>query len=142
MKRLIAALASVACMQAGAVSLEEEMESLVADAAADLRAHEASLALLATEEGWRAAFADFNAKRDAQQAQLVDLYQRMKARVTFEQWEAQPKALAADDEAIQELLGFLQTYDAGPGDIQPVLKQLRARAAAGQEAAIRSRFQR
>jgi hypothetical protein len=142
MKRLLVALASVACVQASAASLEEEMQSLVADAAADVRAHEARLALLATEEGWRAAFAEFNAKRDAQQAQLIDLYQRMKARVTFEQWEAQPKALAADDGALQELLGFLQTYDAGHADFQPVLQQLRAEVAARQEEAIRSRFRR
>ena len=140
MRRLMAALAAAACLQASAASLEEEMQSLVADAAADLRAHEARLALLATEEGWRAAFAEFNAKRDAQQAQLIDLYQRMKARVTFEEWEAQPKLLAADDEAIQELLGFLQTYDAGAGDLQAVLKRLRSEAAAVQESAIRARF--
>jgi hypothetical protein len=48
--------------------------------------------------------------------------------------------LAADDGTAQELLGFLQTYDAGRADFQPILQQLRAEAAAGQERAIRQRF--
>lgn len=145
MRRLLLALAFLAAWPQHAAAIDEladEVQRIVREARADAAALESALAALGTEEGWHAAFRTFNAKRDAQQDEILELYQRMKSRVSPEQWEALPRLLAADDGAAQELLGFLQTYDAGPGDIEPVLRQLRAEAAARQEAAIRSRFPR
>ena len=146
MKRALLALAMLAaCAQANASPLDDEMRRLMADAAADLAAHEAGLALLsadagATQEDFRAAFRRYNARRDAQIAHALDLQQRRKARVTPEQWEALPRLPPAEDGTTQELLGFMQTYDATPGDLKPVLDELRREAASREEQAIRARF--
>ena len=66
-----------------------------------------------------------DARRDAMLMQVLDIYQRMKAVISAGEWEGLPRVLAADDAAIQELLGFMQTYDAQPGDLQPLLQRLR-----------------
>jgi hypothetical protein len=141
--RWLLALLLLAAWPPAAVALDDladEVQQVLREAHAEQQALEATLAALATEEGWRAAFRAFNARRDAQQERIIELYQHMKSRAIPEQWEALPRVLAADDGTAQELLGFLQTYDAGRADFQPILQQLRAEAAAGQEQAIRQRF--
>ena len=145
MKQAAVAFLALMALQASAASLEEEMQRLVADATAALRTHEAKLEALsldsaATEGDYRAAFGEYAAQRDAQFAHALDIYQRRKAQVTAQEWEKLPRLPLSDDGTIQELLGFMQTYDATPGDLKPVLQQLRAENAAREEQAIRSRF--
>jgi hypothetical protein len=122
------------------VALVEELQRLDSDAKAENEAFEARLSGAATEAELRAAYREFNAKLDARQDRALDINQRMKAAVGAGEWEALPRVMQAPHAAAQELLGFMQTYDATAGDIQPVLRQLRAETAAWQEQAIRRRF--
>jgi len=76
-----------------AVALVDEMERIVAAANADYKDHEARLRALnanydATEEDLRALFRGFNARRDARQAQTLELNQRAKALVTAGELQA------------------------------------------------------
>jgi hypothetical protein len=124
------------------VALVEELQRLDSDAKAENEAFAARLAGAATQAELRAAYREFNAKLDARQMHALDINRRMKAVLTADEWERLPRPMQAPDATAQELLGLMQTYDATPGDLQPVLKQLRAEAAALEERAIRARFPR
>lgn len=74
-----------------AIGLVDEAEKLLAVADADLRAHNARIHALnsdydSTQEAWRAAFRDFNAKQDERQNKVLDLNQRGKLLLTLEEW--------------------------------------------------------
>ena len=76
-----------------AVALVDEMERITIAAHAGYKDHEARLRALnanydAKEEDFRTLFRDFNARRDARQAQTLELNQRAKALVTAGEWQA------------------------------------------------------
>jgi hypothetical protein len=76
-----------------ASSLVDEIEPLLREGDADLRAHNERIWNLnadydATQEDFRAAFRDFNAKRDERQRRVLYVHQRAKQLLTAEEWSA------------------------------------------------------
>jgi hypothetical protein len=72
--------------------LIDEIERLLSEVDADLKAHNDGMRTLnadydATEAAFRAAFRQFNAKRNARQQRLLDLNQRAKSLLSAEEWE-------------------------------------------------------
>jgi hypothetical protein len=80
-----------------ASALVDELQQLVIQANADLKAHDARLWALnanydATEADVQAAFRDFNAARDRRQDRTLELNRRAKALVTEDEWHALARA--------------------------------------------------
>jgi hypothetical protein len=74
-------------------ALVDEIERLLAEVDTDLKAHNARIRTLnadydATPEAFRAAFRDFNARRNERQRRVVDINQRAKALLTAAEWKA------------------------------------------------------
>ena len=72
--------------------LIDEIGRLLAEVDADVNAHNDAIRTLnadydATEAAFRAAFRQFNAKRNEQQQRVLDINQRAKALLTAEEWE-------------------------------------------------------
>lgn len=72
--------------------LIDEIERLLSEVDADVKAHNDAMRTLnadydATEAAFRAAFRQFNAKRNERQQRLLDINQRAKALLTAEEWE-------------------------------------------------------
>jgi hypothetical protein len=72
--------------------LIDEIGRLLSEVDADLKAHNDGMRTLnadydATEAAFRAAFRQFNAKRNARQQRLLDINQRAKSLFTAEEWE-------------------------------------------------------
>src|SRR5687767_2790940 len=75
------------------VGLVDEIAWLLAEADTDLKAHNARIRSLnadydATQEAFRAAFRDFNAKQRERRQRVLDLNQRAKVLLTAEEWKA------------------------------------------------------
>ena len=75
------------------VGLVDEIQKLLAEAHTDLNRHNARIRALnadydATQEAFRAAFRDFNAKQGERQRRVLDANQRAKALLTAEEWKA------------------------------------------------------
>jgi hypothetical protein len=74
------------------IALVDEVERLLTEAHADLKAHNARIRVLnadydATQDAFRAAFQDFNAKQRAHQRRVVEINQRAKLLLTGDEWE-------------------------------------------------------
>lgn len=72
--------------------LVDEIERLLSEVDADVKAHNDAMRALnadydATEAAFRAAFRQFNARRNERQQRLLDINQRAKALLTAEEWE-------------------------------------------------------
>ena len=72
--------------------LIDEIGRLLAEVDADVNAHNDAIRTLnadydATEAAFRAAFRQFNAKRNERQQRVLDINQRAKALLTAEEWE-------------------------------------------------------
>ncbi len=86
--------------------LVDQLEKIMIEANADRKTHDARLRSLnanyeATEEDFRVAFRDFNAKRRARQDRILEINQRAKIRTTDDEWKA---LIKAQDEMIQKAL--------------------------------------
>lgn len=86
--------------------LVDELQRLLAEADADLKAHDAGIRALnadynATAEAFRAAFREFNAKRNAHLRRILDINQRGKALLTAEEWKVLGKVR---EEALEKLI--------------------------------------
>ena len=86
--------------------------------------------------------ADFNHAKAAIKADVADGPRKADVLAVFDRAErSMEDALKERKKTTQELLGLVHTYDAQAGDIQPMLRQLRAETAAYQEQMIRYRFE-
>jgi hypothetical protein len=91
--------------------------------------------------GTFALVADIDHAKAAIKADLAEGPRKAQMLSVIERAEHTTKeALEKRKKTTQELLGLVHTYDAEPGDIQPVLKQLRSETAAYQEQLVRDRF--
>jgi hypothetical protein len=92
--------------------------------------------------GTFALVADLEHAEAAIKAQVAEGPRRTQMLAVVERAEHTTKeALEKRKKTTQELLGLVHTYDAQSGDIQPLLKQLRAETSAYQDQLIRDRFE-
>ncbi len=86
--------------------LVDEVERLLREADADLKAHNARIRALnsdydATQDAFRAAFRDFNARQRERQRRVFDANQRAKTLLTAAEWKALGKVR---EEALERTL--------------------------------------
>jgi hypothetical protein len=92
--------------------------------------------------GTFALVADLGHAKAAIKAQVAEGPRREQMLAVVEQAEHTTKqALEKRKKTAQELLGLVHAYDAAPGDVQALLRRLRAETSAYQEQLVRDRFE-
>lgn len=92
--------------------------------------------------GTSTLFAAFDHAQELIKTQIEDPSRRKELTTVIEDAEKSMKgALKGRGKTTQELVALLRSYEAGAGDMQPVLQRLRAEGESAQEQVIRYRFE-